>query len=368
MPPSSRPPPPPIITSLETSTSPLPTPTAADEDPQKRSARKLRKKRRNDPSSPVAMDLPERLKGGDDTDDEEVLAPARGQPSFLNMNQSIFGLLAAAGSTVDFNDRFEGHSSDDDEDDQDDDNSGAASPRSDKHRNRRSLYDRLDMRLPRLRDNGDTSKTTVLTRESTDKTSRHRRMASGSRKLFASLPRLPKRKSKKEKEAPVKIESPSEEASESSSEVPVSSLSDSKHDRDSSSDNLGSSTNRLAPVMSRMLEAKADVSMRPSFDMERPSGDYSRFGGSGEPASSPLAVRLAEIFGFAEPEEVIEGRRSVSVALETMLTVHRVPLLAAPERPASRLHVHHTEAHLLLRIPSQESRKPLSPPPCRAPS
>jgi sterol 3beta-glucosyltransferase len=308
------------------------------------------------------MDLPERLKGGDDTDDEEVLAPARGQPSFLNMNQSIFGLLAAAGSTVDFNDRFEGHSSDDDADEQDDDNSGAASPRSDKHRNRRSLYDRLDMRLPRLRDNGDTSKTTVLTRESTDKTSRHRRMASGSRKLFASLPRLPKRKSKKEKEAPVKIESPSEEASESSSEVPVSSLSDSKHDRDSSSDNLGSSTNRLAPVMSRMLEAKADVSMRPSFDMERPSGDYSRFS-AGESASSPLAVRLAEIFGFAEPEEVIEGRRSVSAALGTILTVHRVPLLAAPERPASRLHVHHTEAHLLLRVPPQESCKPLSPPP-----
>ncbi|KAH6677877.1 hypothetical protein F5X68DRAFT_173628 [Plectosphaerella plurivora] len=309
MPPSSKPLPPPIITTAfeGSSTSPLPTPTQ-DDDPKKRTARKLQKKRRNDPSSPVAMDLSERLKGGgdDDTDDEEVLAPARGQPSFLNMNQSIFGLLAAAGSTVDFNDRFEGHSSDDDEADQDDDQSGANRTSPDKHRNRRSLYDRLDMRLPRPRDNGDASKTTVLTREPSDKMSRHRRMASGSKKLFASLPKLPKRRSKKDKEAPIQTDSPSEEASESSSEVPVSSLSDSKHDRDDSSENLENSNNRLAPVMSRMLEAKADVSMRPSFDMERLSSDHSRVRASGESASSPLAIRLAEIFGFAEPEEVIE--------------------------------------------------------------
>ncbi|OAA59786.1 udp-glucose:sterol glycosyltransferase [Niveomyces insectorum RCEF 264] len=71
------------------------------------------------------MDFPERLKaftgGGPEPDDEEVLRPnIPGSGVFMNLNQSIFGLIAAAGSTVNFNDRFEGHSSDDDDDDDDD--------------------------------------------------------------------------------------------------------------------------------------------------------------------------------------------------------------------------------------------------------
>lgn len=261
-------PPPPIITVLD------------DKDPRQRLAKKLQKKRPADPASPNAMDLPERLKGGDDSEEED-LVPNQG----INMNQSIFGLIAAAGTRVNFHDRFEGHSSDDDDGDGE-----ADEPADDEAQPGRPLpLDKVDRRRQKY---ADLSKTTVLSRESSEKSSRHRRIASGSKKLFASLPKLPKRKSRKDKEekqAAAKMESPSEPASE---------MSDPSQDQQDL---------RLAPVMSRMLEAKADVALRPSFDMERLSGEYPTQHASSDDGPSPLATRLKEIFEFAEAEEVIEG-------------------------------------------------------------
>lgn len=319
-------PPPPIITVLDDK-----------HDPKQRVAKKLQKKRPADPTSPnTIMDLPERLKGGDDNEEED-LVPNQG----MNMNQSIFGLIAAAGTRVDFHDRFEGHSSDDDEEEAAADDADAT--RRDKL-NRLSLYDKLDKRR---RPPADPSKTTVLSRESSDKSSRHRRIASGPRKLFASLPKLPSRKTRNDKKAEdVKMEMPSEEASESS-EL-------------SQSDSRADQGQRLAPVMSRMLEARADVALRPSFDMERLSGEHSRYRASGESGPSPLATRLMEIFEFDEAEEVIEG--TCLVYLESpeglMLTVRtRISVLAPSERTAARLHVHHVQAHLLLCLLAQESGK-----------
>ncbi|AEO67636.1 glycosyltransferase family 1 protein [Thermothielavioides terrestris NRRL 8126] len=64
------------------------------------------------------MELPERLRDhGDQVDgEEEVLRPqGYGGGLFMNMNQSIFGLIAAAGSQADYADRFEGHSSEDED-------------------------------------------------------------------------------------------------------------------------------------------------------------------------------------------------------------------------------------------------------------
>jgi sterol 3beta-glucosyltransferase len=59
--------------------------------------------------------------------------------------------------------------------------------------------------------------------------------------------------------------------------------------------------------MSRMLEAKAELSMRPSFDMPRSSRDNLGVDENGETTSS-LAKRLMEIFNFEKAEDVIEGR------------------------------------------------------------
>jgi sterol 3beta-glucosyltransferase len=64
---------------------------------------------------------------------------------------------------------------------------------------------------------------------------------------------------------------------------------------------------RLAPVMSRMLEARAQMAARPSFDLDRLSGEQARDAESGETGPSELAKRLKDIFEFEEPEEVIEG-------------------------------------------------------------
>ena len=61
---------------------------------------------------------------------------------------------------------------------------------------------------------------------------------------------------------------------------------------------------RQAPVMSRMLEARAEVSSRPSFDVERRSTEMESLSNDGN--STPLAKRLMEIFQFEEPEQVIE--------------------------------------------------------------
>jgi sterol 3beta-glucosyltransferase len=64
--------------------------------------------------------------------------------------------------------------------------------------------------------------------------------------------------------------------------------------------------------MSRMLEAKAEMASRPSFDIERFSGEHSRPGVGGD--SSLLAQRLMEIFEFDEPEKVIEGNYCSQIA------------------------------------------------------
>ena len=63
---------------------------------------------------------------------------------------------------------------------------------------------------------------------------------------------------------------------------------------------------RDAPVMSRMLEAKAELSLRPSFDLPRPR--HTREGAiAEEQTSSSLAKQLMDIFEFETAEDVIEG-------------------------------------------------------------
>lgn len=241
-----------------------------NEDLHRRVGRKLQKRRRQEQSSTI---FPEPLRDSDDDADEEDV-PSQGPPMLVNMNQSIFGLIAAAGSRVDFNDRFDGMSSDE-EDGQEHKVEGQP---------------------------GDMSQTSVLKPSGKDKS--HRRKKLSEHKLLRSLPALPKLRSKSRKHSS-KLSAPPEEADESSgaeasgaSEPPTLTLT--RHD------------SRQAPVMSRMLEARREMSSRPSFDMDRLSSDVSRKSDSSD--LTPLAKKLMEIFEFTEPEEVIEGVSSSFVS------------------------------------------------------
>ncbi|KEY74708.1 hypothetical protein S7711_05459 [Stachybotrys chartarum IBT 7711] len=238
---------------------------AGENERLRRVANRLQKRKHQ--GSPQTPGLPEPLQDSDE-DEADDGASSQGPPVFFNMNQSIFGLIAAAGSKVDFTNRFDGDSSSDDE-----------SPEP-------SVKPKPG--LPQ-----DLSQTTILEPPKKEKKHGHIRKISGS-KLLKSLPSLPKRRSKSKRE-PSKLSIPIEDPSESSDapDIPMPPFLPPNSER-----------NRPPPVMSRMLEAKAEMASRPSFDIERFSGEHSRPGVGGD--SSLLAQRLMEIFEFDEPEKVIE--------------------------------------------------------------
>lgn len=226
--------------------------TPADADTKKRVIRKLTKKRRE--GHHVTMEIPEKFKDGDDAD-EDVTAP-RGQN--IHMNQSVFGMIAAAGSQVDFNARFDGQSSDDE------DAPGDSSSREESVEST----------------NKPSTDETSSARSRFDK---HRRKLS-EHKLLRSLPHLSVKGSKSKSETS-KATSPGGPESPSIEVTPT-------HPRG-------------RPVMSRMLEAEAKMSSRPSFELpRRPAKTLNTVEETG---SSNLAIRLMEIFEFEKPEEVIEG-------------------------------------------------------------
>lgn len=270
------------------------------------------------------MELPDRLKETGDEADEDVVPQQGGQQMFMNMNQSIFGLIAAAGSTVDFKDRFEGPSSDEDEAD----------------------HERLRVGKSRGKEKQkepeDLTRSQILKTSSSDKPEKkHRRRLST--QLLQSLPHLP-RLSSRSKSKSSKLASPP--LSTNASEVPQS-LSN-KDDLDPRSPEIeitrADRAGSIAPVMSRMLEARAEMAARPSFDLERLSGDMRR-GGDVDTGDTELALRLKEIFEFDHPEKVLEGKwHSLALYIITvMLTIlRRIPLLAPTKRTTSRLHVHYS--------------------------
>ncbi|KAI1082540.1 glycosyltransferase family 1 protein [Whalleya microplaca] len=262
--------------------------TLAEDAARRRVSRKLQKKRPDD--FHPTMELPERLKDHGDEADEDVLPPRQGPQMFMNMNQSIFGLIAAAGSTVDFNDRFEGQSSDEDEGEE------APGPGG-------------DGRLRRGKERDQVAQTTVLKKTSAgkEKSEKQRRRISGH--LLRSLPQLPRlvtRSKSKGTKKMVSQQPPDDSSADGDAEAESSS---SQTVDDALSPNIevtkADREGRLAPVMSRMLEARAEMSSRPSFDMERISGDHRR-GDTDDAGPSRLARQLKHIFEFDEAEEVIE--------------------------------------------------------------
>jgi len=245
---------------------------ASEEDAKKRVGRKLTKKRKE--GHQVTMIIPERFQDGDDADDDCTAVP-RGRKA---LNQSVFGMItAASGSQVDFNSRFPVDMSSDDDDDQED-AEGSGEPSS----------QNSELQVNKTR--GD----------KTAKLDKHRRNFSSS-KLLRSFPRLaPKTKSKSSKEE---------------GSGPPSPHINSPTEPTAPEIELPQDIHRDMPVMGRMLEAKAEMSMRPSFDMPRPGGDNLGKAPLGNNSSHDLAKRLMEIFHFETAEDVLEGL-SVNYILE----------------------------------------------------
>jgi sterol 3beta-glucosyltransferase len=229
---------------------------APEEDLKKRVARKLTKRRKE--GHKVTVELPERFRDGDDVDED--CTAMHGANAY--MNQSVFGMIAAAGSQVDFNARFDGQSSD-----EDDDSGEPSSQASD-----------LQVEKPRR---GKTS----------PKPERHHRRKFSENRLLRSISGLgskSKSKSSPKRSDTSTPESPSESKTPEVQEprIPFN----------------------HAPVMSRMLEARAELSMRPSFDLQRTLDSPTSMDDSDEGVSSNLAKRLQEIFQFEKAEDVIEGK------------------------------------------------------------
>ncbi|KAL2163771.1 hypothetical protein VTH06DRAFT_5830 [Thermothelomyces fergusii] len=259
----------------------------------RRISRRLQKKNQDGAHTP-AVELPDRLKDhGEPADgEEEVLRPqSYGGGMFMNMNQSIFGLIAAAGSQAGFADRFEGNSSDDDD--------GTESPMAKTIAGPKGLQ---DASAP----SETLSRTTVLPRHGEllrKSDHRHRRKFSESR-ILRSVPGLARLSSKLKSSRSPKSPPRSDEHvrlqdDATDADVPPSGLAPAIE--------ITRSETLTAPVMSRMLEARAQMAARPSFDLERSSGQPSPAAdGSGEPGPTELASRLAQIFEFDGPEEVIQ--------------------------------------------------------------
>ncbi|KAI3319875.1 glycosyltransferase family 1 protein [Xylariaceae sp. AK1471] len=252
---------------------------------RRRVSRRIFKKNRE--GHRPTMELPDRFKDLRDDADEDVLPPSQGPHMFMNMNQSIFGLIAAAGSTVDFNDRFEGQSSDEDD--------GA---------------DRGDKEDDNIQGKGkqreQVAKTTILKKSSSSRekgstNEKQRRRVSG--QLLRSLPQLPRLATRSlSKRSNLKRSQPSESSGDAEGETSTSPTAESQSPTKESG--VADRGERLAPIMSRMLEARAEMSSRPSFDLDGLSREQQTEGGEAGP--SALARKLKEIFEFDQLEEVIE--------------------------------------------------------------
>lgn len=315
-------------------------PTASEDkrDKQRRVARKLTKKRKDE--RPYAMEIPKRLEEGDDVE-EDCTAPKGVNGAMIN--QSVFGMIAAAGSQVDFGTRFEG-SEDDDEEDQDE-NAMAAIDIAARTRDDGRLPD--EQGVPES--SGQIGERVGQEQPRDDKRVGLKAKVANN-KLLRSLSHLghSHRKHKSPSKLPTLLSESASDASKSSK----SSKAEHKEDM-AEMDTSASLPTKGPPVMGQMLDAREQAANeRPSFE-SRGSLDRlqeSSLSSEGD-VESNLVKRLMEIFQFDEPERVIEGKCIMSSNVNKhKLTFHRISVLAYEERVTARIHVHHDEAHLLLRI------------------
>lgn len=236
----------------------------SEDDHKTRLGRKLTKKRRS--QRQASVQYPERLKVGDDVQ-EDVTAPKGNIPQYTT--QSVFSMIAAAGSKTDFHARF------------DDESSSSGEEEGDK-RKKSDTEEVVSEQRPEAdvhEKQGDSMKKKFSTRGSRNRPKN---------KLLKSLPKLNLRTIKEKNYMSQSMILPSAEAV-----TPIGSL--------------RIPTPRDAPVMSRMLEAEAQLSSSLSpkdqiLATSNMAGDQ-----KAEQDSSSLVTRLREIFGFEQPEEVISG-------------------------------------------------------------
>lgn len=295
------------------------------------------------------MEFPERLRRKDrgdndnEEEDEEVIRPnATTNNVFMGVNQSIFGLIAAAGSQVNFNDL--GHSSDEDdaeaepiEEPEDDAIEAFVKPRrkarfstvgtsadgtseakekddAEKDKSKRHHFRNISQSSIFKRDKSDKSEKSEKDKDRTDRFDG---------RLLRSLPALPQLKMKKR----LSIRKPS------SSRDSADNL-DSPREDDSPTIHVtrdrSNSSRSIAPVMSRMLEAKAalasagpssragalanlgaDASTATSISNSLTADDSNNNSDNTDidadaKATSALERKLMDIFDFDKPERVIE--------------------------------------------------------------
>ena len=240
------------------------------EESKKHSVRKLTK--RPKPERRVSVQFPEELQNNDDVE-EDVTAPdsSRG-PQYINLNQSVFSLIAAAGSKTNLHAGF------------DDESSGSNTETEEKG------------------DDGAKEAATKATHtSSTNKGQPSKKSRSGKQsnkksdsRLMRSIPKLNIRTKREKNYMSQSVILPPKEAG-SPMEIPRA------------------ATPRDAPVMSMMLEAQAQLDPHKA-DMEE-SRDQSivPIDNVGEKAVVSLERRLMEIFALDEPEEVISGGLDVLI-------------------------------------------------------
>lgn len=231
-------------------------------DLKKRVGRKLTKRKKE--GHQVTMEIPERFRDGDDADEDITALPG----ATAYMNQSVFGMIAAAGSQVDFNARFDAQSSDEEDGDDAPDTSTSV-PSSSSLQVEKT---RRDKPLP--------------------KPEKHKRKFSES-KLMRSFSRMGSSSSKPKSKSPASNENLASLSSSNEGQTPEV--------------QIPHAVLRDQSGMSRMLEAKAELSLRPSFDVPRDSRDNLGIMSGISEQTSSLANRLMEIFNFEKAEDVIEG-------------------------------------------------------------
>jgi sterol 3beta-glucosyltransferase len=229
---------------------------AGSDDIKKIIGRKLTKKRRELSRPPV--NVPDKFKDGDDAQ-EDVAAPKGASAQY--MNQSVFSIIAAAGSKVDFNARFDDDSSDSEED-------GTQSKES-----------QAKVEAEQAGKDGQEASTIK------SGMGKHRRKLS-EHKLLKSLPKLNLRTIKERNYM-------SQSARASTSPESMSPRS--------------RATPREAPVMSQMLQAQAQLKSPDALD-DLQEEDSALSDEKDTNPSSALSKRLMEIFEFEKPERVISGK------------------------------------------------------------
>ena len=211
----------------------------------------------------------------DEGDVQEDVTATKGKPAQY-MNQSVFSMITAAGSKVDFNARFENESSDSEEEDE----ASKVEHQIDGHISDTPPQQYAEQRREELVGRAKSAK-------------RHGKLLEHS--ILRSLPKLTPR-TKKEKYYM------------SQSTVLPSAQGSSVLQR--------SITPRDAPVMSRMLEAEARMSSSTILSKEeqyKSDSSSQNDGATGPSRPTSLVARLRDIFGFENPEEVISGN-SLKVA------------------------------------------------------